>query len=252
MKKVLLFILALILVAWIICAGYFFIGQKNDNVDVKIEVDRKEAEIGASEINNTWWDWIYKEWKYTFRERRVQIWNISEYKNKEYGFQLLLPESWNDCIIDEYQTLANETANIDMQSFDLICPSTFLNSDEWHRYLNDDVKRYIPEWYYLIGSIIIGSENTAERVRMDEIPDEKAYINNKYKIRFELHSVETSITKQGKILFSDLECWKYPYCECEEQIKDYYDDNLPDSYQSPTCFVSNFIRDHLEVFDIEQ
>ena len=75
------------------------------------------------EIDNTWWEWTNTTESnnyYTYRANIVRTWNIYNYRNEEYGFQFTLPESWNGCIVAHRQSVNNQTAKIDYESFQLL------------------------------------------------------------------------------------------------------------------------------------
>ncbi len=211
------------------------------------EPEIKEPEIKKenSEIDNTWWEWINTSESnnyYTYRAKIVRTWNIYDYRNEEYGFQLTLPESWNDCMIAHSQSINNETNKIESESFQLICP---------RKWLKQDANSYIPDWYDRLIDLIVIWPDTDEWT-LNSVSDQKLIENNKYKFWFGISDASKDIFN-WKVSSSDLECWKYPNCTCLQketyQVWDFWD-KVPNNYQEIGCFITNIIKEHIEVFDI--
>ncbi len=209
------------------------------------EIIEPEVKKANSEIDNTWWDWTNTSESnnyYTHRAKIVRTWNIYDYKNEEYGFQLTLPESWNDCMIAHNQSVNNETNKIEYESFQLICP--------WENVWNN-VRSYIPEWYSDLVDIIVIWPDTDEWT-LNSVSDQKLIVNNKFKFWFGISDASKDIF-DWKISSSDLECWRYPNCTCLKkesyQVWDFWD-KVPNNYQEIGCFITNIVKDHIEVFDI--
>ena len=177
----------------------------------------------------------------TFHTEIVRTWNIADYRNEEYGFQFTLPETWNDCSIAHQQSINKETNKIESESFQLICPR------EW---LKQDANSYIPDWYDKLISLIVVWPDTDETT-LNYLADQELVANNKYKFWFGISDASKDIFN-WKVIPSDLECWKYPNCTCHEkqsyEVWDFWD-KVPNNYQEIGCFITNLVKNHMEIFD---
>ena len=222
-----------------------------------VEVDEPEIvnepeinELGIttinSEIDNTWWDWTNTTESnnyYTYRTKVIQSWNCSDYRNEEYWFHINLPEHWNDCILIHWQSVNNETAEINYEAFQL--------AYFWKYWWNNDMRPYLPYWYNELVDIVVIWPDTDEWT-LNSVADQELMSNNKYKFWIGITQASRDIF-DWKIIPSDLECWKYPNCGCiQKQSYEVWEfwDNVPNSYQDIGCFISAIIKDHIEVFDI--
>lgn len=198
------------------------------------------------EIDNTWWDWTNTSESnnyYTYRAKVIQSWNCGNYRNEEYWFHLNLPETWNDCVLVHWQSINNETAKVEYEAFQL--------AYFWKYWWDNTMRPYLPYWYNELIDIIIIWPDTDEWT-LNSVADQELITNNKYKFWIGITQASRDIF-DWKIMPSDLQCWKYPNCDCvQKQSYEAWEfwDNVPNSYQDIGCFISVVLKDHIEIFDI--
>lgn len=192
--------------------------------------------------DSTWRDFVDSNDDYTYYTKIVQSWNWGNYRNEEYWFHITLSEAWNDCMVAHTQTVSKETNKIVNEEFQLICPW------EW---LKQNTNSYIPDWYDRLVDVVVVSSDTDEET-LNYLSDQELIENNKYKFWFWISDASKDIF-DWKVIPSDLECWKYPNCICHEkeshQVWDFWD-KVPNNYQEIGCFITNIVKDHIEVFDV--
>jgi len=193
-----------------------------------------------------WWDWseTNDDFWYTTYAKIVQSWNFSNYKNDEYGFELNLPESWNDWMLVHFKSVSN-TDEIISDSFHLVYPRKGL---EWLK-----VNPVFPTgWDTLILITVVSPDTTQEELNAQLLSDDNAIENNKYKFLFSIQDAPVNVF-DWKVSKSDLECWKNPNCHC--QHKEEYMiweiwDKMPDPYTDLWCYLVTILKDHMKLFNI--
>ena len=216
-------------------------------IDIENPTIEEHVEENTNHQLKSWddsWDWseINDSWK--IYAKIVQSWNFSNYKNDEYGFELNLPESWNDWMLVHFKSVSN-TDEIISDSFHLVYPRKGL---EWLK-----VNPVFPTgWDTLILITVVSPDTTQEELNAQLLSDDNAIENNKYKFLFSIQDAPVNVF-DWKVSKSDLECWKNPNCHC--QHKEEYMiweiwDKMPDPYTDLWCYLVMTLKDHMKLFNI--
>ncbi len=225
----------------------YFYNDKPNNEEPVIEEQKQntltEKDYQAKPLDDRWdWSEINDSWK--IYAKIVQSWNFSNYKNDEYGFELNLPESWNDWMLVHFKSVSN-TDEIISDSFHLVYPRKGL---EWLK-----VNPVFPTgWDTLILITVVSPDTTQEELNAQLLSDDNAIENNKYKFLFSIQDAPVNVF-DWKVSKSDLECWKNPNCHC--QHKEEYMiweiwDKMPDPYTDLWCYLVMTLKDHMKLFNI--
>ena len=227
----------------------YFYNDKSNNEEPVIEEQKQntltEKDYQAKPLDD-WWDWseTNDDFWYTTYAKIVQSWNFSNYKNDEYGFELNLPESWNDWMLVHFKSVSN-IDEIISDSFHLVYPRKGL---EWLK-----VNPVFPTgWDTLILMNVVWLDTTSEELNAQLLSDDNAIKNNKYKFIFSIQDAPINVF-DWKVSKSDLECWKSPNCYCsykEEYMNWGIRDKMPNPHADLWCYLVTTLKNHMKLFNI--